>query len=673
MSKKYLVVIGLFLAAGFLFFNAYPALAETWTWTGTGDTHTWTDPANWGMGILAGPNSYPGATTTADVVIGADARVIATTTINTTGFIQSLILGTGSAGSILTVAKGATIYASTTVSLLGTSTLAFGDTTTNTNAGVALGLGSGNLTLGGWSGASSTPLTIGSLATFTAGTSTVTYAGSSNLYIATTTFYNLTLTPTSTLFFATSTIGMGGNLTVTRALTIGAKALMNMNGRTLTLSNSVSGTDATASPLVYVSDGSFIANNSTTTYSGTVATNIATGTYAILTVSGSPVKSLVGNTTVETKTNVDAGTLAVGAYTFTVSSSFFNVASGATLTIAASGVVTATSATWTNSGTVTETGTGKITLAAVGVLSSSAGGDAVTSFGNADTLPVIHIQITDTSLNLLAASAETQTATVTGTSGISDSETVTLTETSATSGIFRGSISFQLSGSDVADKLDYQSGGTVSYLFTDSQDTTDTETASATFTGTTPGGSGSSSSAATTATTVTTTTTTTATPTTETTTATPTTTTATPASTVTLESVQTKVAGAIAKIAALPANPTASELAVVQAEIAAILADLQTLTATSSSAPQGKALGYTFVRPLAFGMSHNDVSNLQTALKTDSSIYPSGKVTGYFGPATLLAIKKFQEKYGIASEGQAGYGTVGPKTRAKLNELYGAK
>ena len=121
----------------------------------------------------------------------------------------------------------------------------------------------------------------------------------------------------------------------------------------------------------------------------------------------------------------------------------------------------------------------------------------------------------------------------------------------------------------------------------------------------------------------------------------------------------------------MPANPTVSELAVVQAEIAAILADLQTLQATAT--PQGAALGYNFVRPLAFGMSHNDVSNLQTALKTDSSIYSGGKVTGYFGPATLLAVKKFQEKYGIASEGQPGYGNVGPKTRVKLNELFGAK
>lgn len=40
-----------------------------------------------------------------------------------------------------------------------------------------------------------------------------------------------------------------------------------------------------------------------------------------------------------------------------------------------------------------------------------------------------------------------------------------------------------------------------------------------------------------------------------------------------------------------------------------------------------------------------------------------------FGGLTLKAIKKFQEKWGIAKNGDTGYGVVGPKTRAKLNEV----
>ncbi|MFA6339137.1 MAG: peptidoglycan-binding domain-containing protein [Candidatus Paceibacterota bacterium] len=41
-------------------------------------------------------------------------------------------------------------------------------------------------------------------------------------------------------------------------------------------------------------------------------------------------------------------------------------------------------------------------------------------------------------------------------------------------------------------------------------------------------------------------------------------------------------------------------------------------------------------------------------------------VNGSFGPATTRAVKRFQQKYGISQTG-----TVGPVTRAKINELFG--
>jgi len=44
-------------------------------------------------------------------------------------------------------------------------------------------------------------------------------------------------------------------------------------------------------------------------------------------------------------------------------------------------------------------------------------------------------------------------------------------------------------------------------------------------------------------------------------------------------------------------------------------------------------------------------------------------VTGYYGVATMLAVERFQLKYGIAHQGAVGWGTVGPNTRAKLNAL----
>lgn len=74
-------------------------------------------------------------------------------------------------------------------------------------------------------------------------------------------------------------------------------------------------------------------------------------------------------------------------------------------------------------------------------------------------------------------------------------------------------------------------------------------------------------------------------------------------------------------------------------------------------------------RSLAIGSRGNDVSTIQSFLANDSALYPEGTVSGYFGPATQRAVKRFQEKHGIAKAGESGYGSIGPKTRAKLNEL----
>lgn len=75
----------------------------------------------------------------------------------------------------------------------------------------------------------------------------------------------------------------------------------------------------------------------------------------------------------------------------------------------------------------------------------------------------------------------------------------------------------------------------------------------------------------------------------------------------------------------------------------------------------------TFTVYLYKGLRHPQVSELQTFLKQFPDIYPEGIVSGYFGSLTEKAVKKFQQKYGIAA-----VGTVGPITRAKLNELSAA-
>lgn len=77
-------------------------------------------------------------------------------------------------------------------------------------------------------------------------------------------------------------------------------------------------------------------------------------------------------------------------------------------------------------------------------------------------------------------------------------------------------------------------------------------------------------------------------------------------------------------------------------------------------------VGITFTRDLRIGMSGDDVKCLQALLEVTPQ-------TGYFGPLTAEAVKRFQEKYaseiltplGLTS----GTGYVGARTRAKLNEL----
>ena len=82
--------------------------------------------------------------------------------------------------------------------------------------------------------------------------------------------------------------------------------------------------------------------------------------------------------------------------------------------------------------------------------------------------------------------------------------------------------------------------------------------------------------------------------------------------------------------------------------------------------PSGLTVALT--KTLKLGSENSEVKALQQALAQDKTIYPEGKATGYYGPATRNAIKRFQKRYGIE---QVGF--VGPLTRKKLNEVYGTQ
>lgn len=59
---------------------------------------------------------------------------------------------------------------------------------------------------------------------------------------------------------------------------------------------------------------------------------------------------------------------------------------------------------------------------------------------------------------------------------------------------------------------------------------------------------------------------------------------------------------------------------------------------------------------------------LQEELKR-RGFFPDMECTGYYGAITKRAVGKFQERYGIVSNNEEGYGRFGPRTRSTLNSL----
>lgn len=74
-------------------------------------------------------------------------------------------------------------------------------------------------------------------------------------------------------------------------------------------------------------------------------------------------------------------------------------------------------------------------------------------------------------------------------------------------------------------------------------------------------------------------------------------------------------------------------------------------------------LAQAAARTMVVGYSGSDVTALQTALAARG--YLSVAPTGYFGPATLAAVEKFQCDQGIVCSGSS-YGVAGPATQAAL-------
>lgn len=91
---------------------------------------------------------------------------------------------------------------------------------------------------------------------------------------------------------------------------------------------------------------------------------------------------------------------------------------------------------------------------------------------------------------------------------------------------------------------------------------------------------------------------------------------------------------------------------------------------TYNQNPPSTSFKHTFNQDLSYGMQNKEVLALQTALQADGE-FPLGITpTHYYGAVTRNAVQAFQMRYTIAKQGDAGFGRVGPLTRAKLNSLF---
>ena len=94
-----------------------------------------------------------------------------------------------------------------------------------------------------------------------------------------------------------------------------------------------------------------------------------------------------------------------------------------------------------------------------------------------------------------------------------------------------------------------------------------------------------------------------------------------------------------------------TKIFLLQQEIVKLQAQLLALSASQNSSTCSP-----FYSDLYFGMNSNQVSCLQQYLKSlGPEIYPEALVTGYFGPLTQAAVKRYQALQGIITTGYFGF------------------
>lgn len=119
-----------------------------------------------------------------------------------------------------------------------------------------------------------------------------------------------------------------------------------------------------------------------------------------------------------------------------------------------------------------------------------------------------------------------------------------------------------------------------------------------------------------------------------------------------------QIQAVVSLLTAFGADPTT--IATVQT---ALSGQTATTSASSTTTVSGTPSAVTIfmIGKLKAGDQGDAVKYLQTLLAADTSVYPQGIVSGYFGPLTTTAVKNFQKAHGLAM-----VGFIGPATLAAL-------
>ncbi|MAZ40905.1 hypothetical protein CL654_02215 [bacterium] len=513
-------------------------------------------------------------------------------------------------------------------------------------------------------------LTLDTAGTLIVGTSTIIFAATSTdqTIEINDSFYNLTINNTgasgSNDVIFVNNVDVDNNLTITDGdldidtnnvtltvgedITIGSGGSYTRNGEAFTIDGTTTYTDNSGA----FDLGDLTVSSSTAVASLTLASN---ATSSGLTIASGETFSLGSNNLYLTDATASATPLTVngtftpgtGTVTYKATSTqttipvlqYYNLALDGGASFLTSAVTTVLNS-FTNLGGYLNESTGYISASSTTSLNQE-------GYTTSDS-PTI--TVLDGDANTSATSTDSFTITTTLSNG--DTETVTLTETGSATGIFTGSPSINtgsVSGSDGA--LNVPSGSTIlTATFTDTKESTDvtSDTATITNTGGTTNTSASSGSVA-----------------------------ALPPSfggglgapTTPTQPSQPSTGSGLTSAQVTSIITLLTSFNVDQATLDTVRNILQ--GNTSPTGDQTFTVSTTnLTGPFRFNTTSSQTRLLQQILAQDTTIYPEGLTTGYYGSLTRKAVGKFQERHNLAIPTDAFYGYAGPQTRATIKQVF---